>query len=139
MTKTSTWRERRLCDTVWCHGNHKTKATDSIDSCFVNLQTQHLSYRGDYLISWDVMVPSPSLLLRMDASCFSAACFFFFHSDEASRSPCAIAMAMAFVSSATRGAVAAPRPARLPAPVAEWHVHGGSCWAAGRREVPDSG
>ena len=53
MTRTSTWRERRLCDTVWCHGNHKTKATDSIDSCFVNLQTQHLSYRGDYLVGRD--------------------------------------------------------------------------------------
>ena len=137
MTRTSTWRERRLCDTVWCHGNQKTKATDSIDSCFVNLQTQHLSYRGDYLLGRDGCISISTV--AHGRVLFFCSLFLFFHSDEASRSPCAIAMAMAFVSSATRGAVAAPRPARLPAPVAEWHVHGGSCWAAGRREVPDSG
>eukprot|EP00434_Breviolum_minutum_P020430 symbB.v1.2.018015.t1/scaffold1375.1/size122712/7 len=80
--------------------------------------------RGDYLLGRDGCISISTV--AHGRVLFFCSLFLFFHSDEASRSPCAIAMAMAFVSSATRGAVAAPRPARLPAPVAEWHVHGGS-------------
>lgn len=54
MTRTSTRREKEVMwHSVTLTETIKQKTTDSIDSCFVNLQTQHFLYRGDYLVGRD--------------------------------------------------------------------------------------